>query len=330
MSPSSRCTSMSSPSVKGAAPASSSSWQFTITARDPFTLLFVTRPAGRFFFTFTSLETELFLVLPAFLSKAFNFVAPFWLSPPVTSPSLSLNAFQSLCKVCSNSSLSLLMLAALIFSYSDRSPWTSCCAVTNFLCGRDLQGAVVVEESESESVVVGDWEGEYVEESESESVVVGDWEGEYVEEGVDGDGESAEAENLEISCANFDFVSNVVVSVLTFSRLLELVAVAAVDVVRAVVVEGSGDVVVGSGIFSTSLWSRRLQKVFPPWNMRPSLSMMYSRWAGLARETSIDLSISCTPIAALASVDWDWEDVTELGSTNSCVATSLIKTLSII
>ena len=40
---------------------------------------------------------------------------------------------------------------------------------------------------------------------------------------------------------------------LTFSRLLELVAVAAVDVVRAVVVEGSGDVVVGSGIFSTSL-----------------------------------------------------------------------------
>ena len=46
-----------------------------------------------------------------------------------------------------------------------------------------MQGAVVVEESES--VVAGDQEGEYVEEDVFDAV-------------VDGDGESAEADNLEM------------------------------------------------------------------------------------------------------------------------------------
>ena len=59
-----------------------------------------------------------------------------------------------------------------------------------------MQGAVVVEESESESEsdVAGDQEGEDVEEDASDAV-------------IDGDGESAEAENLEISCSNIDFGS---------------------------------------------------------------------------------------------------------------------------
>ena len=59
-----------------------------------------------------------------------------------------------------------------------------------------MQAAVVLEESESESEsdVAGDQEGEDVEEDASDAV-------------IDGDGESAEAENLEISCSNIDFGS---------------------------------------------------------------------------------------------------------------------------
>ena len=57
-----------------------------------------------------------------------------------------------------------------------------------------MQGAVVVEksESDSESVVAGDQEGEDVVESVSDAV-------------GDGDGESAEADNLETFCVNIDF-----------------------------------------------------------------------------------------------------------------------------
>ena len=71
-----------------------------------------------------------------------------------------------------------------------------------------MQGAVLVEESESESVVVGDQEGEDVEEDASDAV-------------VDGDGESAEADDLEISCENIVFCLYLFISVLTFSLLLE-------------------------------------------------------------------------------------------------------------
>ena len=59
---------------------------------------------------------------------------------------------------------------------------------------------------------------------------------------------------------------------LTFSRF-----VVADDVLSAVVVEYSEDVVAGSRIISASLLSRRLQKVFLPWKIRPSLSMMNSK-----------------------------------------------------
>ena len=59
----------------------------------------------------------------------------------------------------------------------------------------DVEGAVVVEDSEdAEAVVARDWGGEDVEEDASDAV-------------IDGDGESAEAENLEISCSNIDFGS---------------------------------------------------------------------------------------------------------------------------
>ena len=81
---------------------------------------------------------------------------------------------------------------------------------------------------------------------------------------------------------------------LTFSRF-----VVDGDVMSAVVVEYSEDVVAGSGIFSASLLSRRLQKVFLPWKMRPSLSM--------------DLSNSSSSKAALAAGDWEGGDVTEFG-----------------
>ena len=94
-----------------------------------------------------------------------------------------------------------------------------------------MQGAVVVEESES--VIVGDQGGEDVEEGASDAV-------------VDGDGESVESDDLEIS-----FGSYIVVSVLTFSPFLEFIVVAAGDVVRAVVVEDSEDVV-RSRTFSSS------------------------------------------------------------------------------
>ena len=73
-----------------------------------------------------------------------------------------------------------------------------------------MQGAVVIEESESDSksVVAEDQEGECVEEDASDAV-------------VDGDGESGEADNLEFFCVNIDFGFYLSVSVLTFALLLE-------------------------------------------------------------------------------------------------------------
>ena len=74
-----------------------------------------------------------------------------------------------------------------------------------------MQGAVVIEksESDSESVVAGDQEGEEVVEAVSDAV-------------GDGDGEGAEADNLEIFCVNIDiFGFYVAASELTFPFLLE-------------------------------------------------------------------------------------------------------------
>ena len=72
----------------------------------------------------------------------------------------------------------------------------SCCLSLPLVDG-DVQGAVVVEDSEdAEAVVAGDWEGEDVVEGASDAVLAGD-------------GESPEADNLVCICG------------LTFSFLLE-------------------------------------------------------------------------------------------------------------
>ena len=73
-----------------------------------------------------------------------------------------------------------------------------------------MLGAFLVEESESESesVVAGDQEGDDVEEDASDAV-------------VDGDGESGEADNLDFFCVNIDFGFYLSVSVLTIALLLE-------------------------------------------------------------------------------------------------------------
>ena len=81
--------------------------------------------------------------------------------------------------------------------------YSSCLSLTDV--DGDVQAAVVVEDSEDvKAVVAGDWEGEDVVEGASDA----------------GDGESVEADNLEISWVSIEFGSNMFVSVLTISRLL--------------------------------------------------------------------------------------------------------------
>ena len=61
------------------------------------------------------------------------------------------------------------------------------CSLSVAVVARDVEGAVVVEDSEdAEAVVAGDLEGEDVVEGASDAVLAGDW-------------ESAEADDLEIS-----------------------------------------------------------------------------------------------------------------------------------
>ena len=81
--------------------------------------------------------------------------------------------------------------------------YSSCLSLT--LVDEDVQVPVLVEDYEdAKAVVAGDWEGEDVVEGASDA----------------GDGESVEADNLEISCISIEFGSYMFVSVLTISRLL--------------------------------------------------------------------------------------------------------------